>query len=499
MISVNLIHLLGVFPALSLLINIIAGEKSRFLSAKLASYFMGIGFIAGFFILFFSQLIDKNANLPNYTNAGIVVCTLIYFISFIVHRYSIRFMDGDALYKQYFFNLSAITLSTILFTLTDNLIIFWFSWTFSSFLLVLLMIHKKRWIAAMNSGVLALKNLLASSMILLFAIVFLVHKTHITSIQSLIHESSQIPSLTLLFFSLSIVASALIQSALWPFHRWLLSSLNSPTPVSALMHAGLISGGGILILKFAPLLSDSVLNLLFILGVISALLGTFWKLIQHDIKRMLACSTLSQMGFMMMQCGLGLYSSALAHLCWHGLFKAHLFLGSGSAIEQQKSKAITGFPVRSLLISILGGAISMMIFALSSNKVFALLSPSSVLLMFAFFTGAQLNLSLINDKPNLNRVLLSFSAGIIAGLSYGLSIHLIESLVPDLGSFAIPKLTLVHLIPIFIFVSLWMSINLGLLSRISNTKFWSHCYMTMLNSSQPHPNTVTASRNLYFY
>jgi len=134
------------------------------------------------------------------------------------------------------------------------------------------------------------------------------------------------------------------QSAIWPFHTWLISSLNSPTPVSAIMHAGLINGGGFLLTRFAGLFvqSTGMLQVIFFLGLLTALIGTLWKLMQHDIKRMLACSTMGQMGFMIAQCGLGLFPAAIAHLCWHGLFKAYLFLSSGSAAHEKEWNRISG-------------------------------------------------------------------------------------------------------------------------------------------------------------
>ena len=103
------------------------------------------------------------------------------------------------------------------------------------------------------------------------------------------------------------------------------------------MHAGLVNGGGFLIVRFAPLYLNypGILNIIFIIGLSTAIMGTLWKLMQSDIKRMLACSTMAQMGFMIAQCGLGLFSAAIAHIILHGLatqievaiFQANFFAG----------------------------------------------------------------------------------------------------------------------------------------------------------------------------
>lgn len=135
--------------------------------------------------------------------------------------------------------------------------------------------------------------------------------------------------------------------------------------------------------------------LLFLLGAISAFWGSIWKLIQNDIKRMLACSTMAQMGFMMMQCGLGLFSAAMTHLCWHSLFKAYLFLSSGSAIAQIKPEnnlKSNSFLV--ILLSAAGGLLAMYAFAYRTDKPIFSSEPTTFLLAFAFISGAQITLKI---------------------------------------------------------------------------------------------------------
>lgn len=214
---------------------------------------------------------------------------------------------------------------------------------------------------------------------------------------------------------------------------------------------------------------------------------------------MLACSTLAQMGFMMMQCGLGLYASAIAHLCWHGLFKAYLFLNAGSAIHQKSLKETTGTPLKSFLTALIGGFIAMALFAITINKPIFFLAPTTFLLMFAFIAGAQFSLTLLNSNPTFKRITMTYVLSSIAGVFYGLSIFLIESLVPQLVISSISKLTLIHLIPMVVFFTLWIVTNLGVFVRIKRTQFWSRFYVAMMNASQPHPKTVTTLRNLYYY
>lgn len=136
-----------------------------------------------------------------------------------------------------------------------------------------------------------------------------------------------------------LVAGALLKSAQFPFHSWLPDTMEAPTPVSALMHAGIINAGGFLVVRLSPVLacSPSALNALALVGAFTALFASVVMLTQTSVKRSLAYSTVAQMGFMMLQCGLGAFSLAILHLVAHSLYKAHAFLSSGSTVGISKS------------------------------------------------------------------------------------------------------------------------------------------------------------------
>jgi len=383
--------------------------------------------------------------------------------------------------------------------LADNLFLFWGGWSLSNVVLVLLMVHKKEWRAAKNSGLLAFYTLATGSLCLLIAFILLSVTYSTNSISTL----TQLPNpdhLSLLAFSMGlIVVGGLAQSGLFPFHRWLISSLNSPTPVSALMHAGLVNGGGILIVKFAPLmmLYPGLLTLLFIVGSVSALLGTVWKLMQHDIKKMLACSTMAQMGFMMMQCGVGLFASAIAHLCWHGLFKAYLFLSSGSAVKQKKSETNSSKASPMMLLTCLsGGVVAMISFAFVTHKSISVYEASSFVLFFAFIAGAQVMLTWIRVHQTLVSGLV---IALLSGFMYGASIQLIQWLIPSISTLQAPQLSIIHWSIMILFGVLWAVFNLGVNKTMEQSKLSCWLYMSLFNSSQPSRKTVTALRNDYTY
>ena len=136
-----------------------------------------------------------------------------------------------------------------------------------------------------------------------------------------------------------LVVGALLKSAQFPFHSWLPDTMESPTPVSALMHAGIVNAGGFLVVRFSPLITNSPasLNALALIGAFTALFASVVMLTQTSIKRSLAYSTIAQMGFMMLQCGLGAFALAILHLVAHSLYKAHAFLSSGSIVSISRS------------------------------------------------------------------------------------------------------------------------------------------------------------------
>lgn len=139
--------------------------------------------------------------------------------------------------------------------------------------------------------------------------------------------------------ALLLAVAAVHKSALIPTHGWLTEVMEAPTPVSALLHAGVVNAGGFLLIRFADVLlsAPGILALLALIGGFSALIGAAVALTQPAVKTALAWSTCGQMGFMVLQCGLALFPLALLHIVAHSLYKAHAFLASGGAVEQVAS------------------------------------------------------------------------------------------------------------------------------------------------------------------
>jgi NAD(P)H-quinone oxidoreductase subunit 5 len=136
------------------------------------------------------------------------------------------------------------------------------------------------------------------------------------------------------------VAAATLKSAQFPFHSWLPLTMETPTPVSALMHAGIVNAGGYLMIRMSPILAQApeALAALAWIGAVTAVIGSLSMMTQNSIKQSLAYSTIAQMGFMMLQCGLGAFTAAMYHLVAHSLYKAYAFLSTGSVVAESAAR-----------------------------------------------------------------------------------------------------------------------------------------------------------------
>jgi NAD(P)H-quinone oxidoreductase subunit 5 len=143
--------------------------------------------------------------------------------------------------------------------------------------------------------------------------------------------------------ALLLAASALLKCAQLPVHGWLIQVMEAPTPVSALLHAGVVNLGGFLLLRAGILVADvpAAQALLVVVGSLTAVVAALVMSTRISIKVSLAWSTCAQMGFMLMQCGLGLHELALLHLLAHSLYKAHAFLAAGGTVEQHRLQQMT--------------------------------------------------------------------------------------------------------------------------------------------------------------
>lgn len=425
-----------------------------------------------------------------------IMMVLIGFVALVVSIFSSRYMKGNRDKMRFYLNLSFLVFALFVMVCADQVILFLLAWGVANYFLVCLMAHKRLWPAAQASARLALKNFMIGFVFVAIGFFLLYLATGLLSIRGIIHMNVApvwfYPAVGCLF------VGALTQSAVWPFHRWLLSSLNSPTPVSAIMHAGLVNGGGFLLTRFAPLLlrHPIVLVLIFALGIFTAFLGTFWKLLQHDVKRMLACSTVGQMGFMVAQCGLGLFPAAVAHLCWHGLYKANLFLGSASAAREMKElpKQLT---LRQVILSIVCALVGTIIFATVTQDQIVWHTTPLILNALAFITGAQFALPVLARDSKVS-VFVALVLVMVMSLVYGGSVRLIEQSLLHTGLWMPQPMNIIYWLGLVLLMLSWFVMLLKQVKLHGRCLQWAlRLYVFAFNGSQPHPKTVTTHHNDY--
>ncbi|KZS68662.1 proton-conducting transporter membrane subunit [Mycobacterium pseudokansasii] len=247
-----------------------------------------------------------------------------------------------------------------------------------------------------------------------------------------------------------IVVAALSRSAQLPFHRWLPATLAAPTPVSALLHAGVVNAGGVLLVRLSPIVSGSAIamGLAFTAGTLSMLYGGVVMLTKSDIKGSLVYSTMAQMGFMILTCGLGLSAAAVFHLVGHGFYKATLFLSSGSAIAKRRQKAArppAPTPTRARWAAIHAAALLLPAAALYAASSIVRLpnvehGSAQVLLVFTWATAAAALTGWLARSPGARAALIGAVALLVAAIGYVALVGAVTGfLAPDLPAVTVPS------------------------------------------------------------
>ena len=436
-------------------------------------------------------------------NFDSLATSMIIFISFLfigVGGFASKYLKGDILYRTFFFRLALLFISLVLMVSSNNLMLLLLSLFTSNIIFTLMMIHKPSWKAAKASGLLAAKNFILGFLFLSLAFLLIYIETKELNIQTIL--SLTLESKTVMVALVFIIIAAMTQSGIWPFHLWLTSSLNSPTPVSALMHAGLVNGGGFLLLRFSNLYLNypGLLNTIFIIGMFSAIVGTLWKLIQNDIKRMLAFSTLGQMGFMLVQFGLGLFSTAFAHIILHGMFKSYLFLNSGSAAKEKKVLLTFSPTLTNLMLGLVFGVFGAITYNLITHKQEPLINSSFLITAIVYLFTAQLAI-IILQKINLKNIIVAFGVCLTSACCYGFS-HKIITMSFTSDRIISQPLNFLHIWAIAFLIIGWLFVLYFTPKNQYGTNapnWFKQFYVKALNSSQPHPTTITTHHNDYKY
>nr|MBI1228746.1 NADH/ubiquinone/plastoquinone (complex i) [Cytophagales bacterium] len=295
---------------------------------------------------------------------------MIALLSFIIIKFSNNYLDGDKRQGAFIGRLAATIASVQLLVLSGNIGLLFLSWVFTSVSLhrLLIFYHERpgAQIAAKKKFILARLG----DACLLAALGCLYFRFETGNLEVIFSMIKRLPDgaggfLWIELSALFLAFAAILKSAQFPTHGWLIEVMETPTPVSALLHAGLLNAGPFLIIRMAYVMDASFVApvLLLIIGGITALFASVVYLTQTSIKTALGYSSVGHMGFSLMVCGLGIYPAAMLHLVAHSFYKAHAFLSSGSVIDKiRTAKIATKAPEIGLLSIILGITSAMLLY-----------------------------------------------------------------------------------------------------------------------------------------
>lgn len=286
-----------------------------------------------------TQIIGLNGLLV-YNELSAILVPYVAILGLVIRKYATKYMWDEEGYRRFFILLNFIFASIYLFVMSNNLIILALAWQLLSISLYLLVsfnvgsntaVKNAKWVMIIHK---------AADLVFIIAII-LTYQTFgsfdltILSEKWLAMSHQPVDNPMIFVIGLLFLIAAMMKSAIMPFHIWLPYTSEAPTPVSAVMHAGVVNVGGILLnkLAFLLLLAPAVLHIAFVVGLVTAIFASLIMLVVSDIKRSLGYSTAGQMGYMIMEIGLGAFSLAIYHLIVHGIFKATLFLESGVLIK----------------------------------------------------------------------------------------------------------------------------------------------------------------------
>lgn len=419
----------------------------------------------------------------------LLIWSVVLFFGSIVSSYSRNYLSGFRYQKRFSLFSIGFTLSVMIFVMSNHIFAFMTSWLAMGIFMAKLIGINRTWGEAREAEKFTLKYFIGGAVVLSIGILLLSYSSDMFRLTDLIANLKMNSSAVLLVSSVLIIASAFIQSAIYPFHKWLLSAMTSPTPASALMHAGFVNGSGILLTLFAPLLVISnTLWILFIVGGITAILAQFQKLIQVNVKHKLACSTIAQMGFMMMQCGLGFFNAAIVHLILHGFYKAYLFLSSGEQVVKSSPKETPKIKITGLQALVVGlfGILGALLFSYLTGKT-SLTDSSIFLTLIVAITVGQATYNIVKERSlsYVEKLVASVALFIIGISIYALLFNGITLLMTDMPMIQVPqRLDLLQIVFGIIFLIGFFIMKLGLHRQSP----W--LYVKLLNLSQPHSKTI---------
>jgi NADH-quinone oxidoreductase subunit L len=350
------------FLLLASAIVMFGADTPRFRREKLAAFPIGLAFLGSVLTLYLvtgeGPIIIRFYNPDSAASLIIplgfyvdrlsaVMMTLITAVSMLIYIYSTTYMYQDGHARRYLSLICLTDFVLICMVSSSNLMMLFLFWQLLSYLLYLLA-HNHTHAGTLAGAFKTFTILRIADTAFLAGIVLAFQLYGTLEFHDLFARAAEMPVTFSLWLGVEVSGTTAVtfllfigamgKSAQFPLHLWLPGSLFAPTPVHAMLHAGIINAGGFLINRLAPLfgMSSTTLHIAFVIGTLTAVLGASMMLVQSDIKKTLGFSTIGQMGYMIMECGLGAFSLAVFHLIAHGLFKGTVFLYCGNVIHKTR-------------------------------------------------------------------------------------------------------------------------------------------------------------------
>jgi NADH-quinone oxidoreductase subunit L len=352
----NAAYLIPAFPLAGFLILVVAGKRlGEPLAGWLATSAIGAAFVAS--VITFASLAGRAGDSRSVTKGiftwldvgglhvkasllvdplSMTMCLFVTGVGTLIHLYSIGYMHGDARYHRFFIYLNLFAFSMLMLVLGDNLLVTFLGWEgvgACSYFLISFWFERET--AAVAGKKAFVTNRVGDFGFLIAT--FLTFSTFGTITYGPLHDKwASAPHTTLVAIALLLFLGACGKSAQLPLYVWLPDAMEGPTPVSALIHAAtMVTAGVYLMARMSPLLAEvaSVRTTIAWVGVLTALFAATIACAQDDIKKVLAYSTISQLGYMFLAVGSGAYVAGIFHMVTHAFFKALLFLGAGAVIH----------------------------------------------------------------------------------------------------------------------------------------------------------------------
>ncbi|MEZ6186719.1 MAG: proton-conducting transporter membrane subunit [Planctomycetota bacterium] len=280
---------------------------------------------------------------------GVGLLLMVSLLVVVIARYSVTYLDGDPRQGVFLGRLAATAAAVEVLVVADHLLLFWLAWVATSACLHRLLVFYPERPRALNAARKKFVVARLGDLCLGAAFLLLARDAGSASLSEVLRVAGEgAPSAGFLLAGLLLALTAALKSAQFPTHGWLIEVMETPTPVSALLHAGVLNAGPFLMLRFAAVVQQAPAAtwLLIVVGGFTALFASAALRTQPSVKVALGYSSAAHMGFMLFVCGLGVFPAAALHLVAHSFYKAHAFLSAGSVVEAAQAARVALPPRR---------------------------------------------------------------------------------------------------------------------------------------------------------